>query len=101
MKKEEGWPELSAIDYHNWTHRGTPKETRKKLNIGDIYLNAAECNECGHFIRSRNRYDYVSCKCGQSFVDGGSFYQRSNTNCKSIIEYYDDIELEDEETETV
>lgn len=82
------------VDYHNWTYRGTPKQKRDQLNIGNIYVNAAICNSCGYFIRSRNRHDFVSCKCGSVAVDGGSAYIRRvgrPENYINVIELYDDV----------
>mgnify|MGYP000743009710 CR=1 FL=1 len=85
-------------DVHTMTHRGTPKTTRNRLNVGDIYTNAAECDECGYFIRSRNRHDYVTCLCGAISVDGGSWYVKRSGDLKkmiNIIELYDDVEEEE------
>ncbi len=31
---------------------------------------------CGEIIESKYRHDFVECKCGKSFVDGGSDYSR-------------------------
>ena len=84
-----------VTDYHNWVHKGTPKEKRDKIYIGNIYVNAAECHECGWFIRSRNKHDFVTCKCGNVSVDGGSHYGKVNFKDKekftSIIEMFDDV----------
>ena len=40
-----------------------------------LLYNAIKCNYCNDKIGSANRYDYVSCKCGKSAVDGGLEYQ--------------------------
>lgn len=63
-------------DYHDFTTINTPKEERKKLCVGDIWINAAECLKCGELIRSKNRHDYVTCRCGNLSVDGGSMYAK-------------------------
>ena len=34
------------------------------------------CNKCGDIIQSMHRHDFVQCKCGLSFVDGGDMYLR-------------------------
>ncbi len=86
-------------DYHTFSHRGTSKEKRIRLNIGDIYVNGAECHTCGWFIRSKNRHDYVSCNCADEStrisVDGGSWYVRRSAGPKAsyteVIERYDDV----------
>jgi ribosomal protein L37AE/L43A len=86
------------IDYHDFSHRGTSVEKRKKLDIGEIYVNGAECHNCGYFIRSRNRHDLVECKCGDIAVDGGSWYAKRNfkkdANWTDIIENYDNLRKE-------
>jgi hypothetical protein len=64
----------------------TPVEVRKKLNIGDIYTNALICKKCKEYIRSKNRHDFVRCKCGACAIDGGSWYTK-------ILGYPDDIEI--------
>ena len=66
----------NVTDYHDFVTIDTPKEERRRLNVGDIYVNAATCNLCGDCIRSKNRHDFVECKCGNLFVDGGSWYVR-------------------------
>jgi hypothetical protein len=65
-----------TVDYHKCGDRFLPAAERRELNIGDIYINAATCGECGDYIRSRNRHDYVTCSCGNVSVDGGSWYTR-------------------------
>ena len=35
-----------------------------------------ECAKCGQRIRSRSRHDFRRCRCGETFVDGGSTYLR-------------------------
>lgn len=62
------------IDYHDFTTIDTPIEERRRLNVGDVWINAAECLECGDILRSRNRHDFVTCSCGALSVDGGSWY---------------------------
>lgn len=47
---------------------------RRKYSIGDIFENKARCLLCGDVIMSVNRHDYVTCKCGNLSVDGGSWY---------------------------
>lgn len=34
------------------------------------------CSRCSDVIRSRFRHDFVTCKCGKTFVDGGAAYCR-------------------------
>lgn len=44
-----------------------------KLTIID---NRAKCKLCGDIITSTHRHDFVRCKCGEIFVDGGKSYTR-------------------------
>jgi len=82
------------VDYHNFSYPSMTKDQRRKFDIGDIYLNAAKCLDCGWFIRSKNRHNYVTCKCGKTMVDGGSWYcRRSGNNREDIIVYFDDVEV--------
>jgi len=37
-------------------------------------LNRAKCAKCGDIIISKFRHDYVSCSCGEIFIDGGNDY---------------------------
>ena len=80
-------------DYHDFTHPCTPKEKRKRLNVGDIYTNGAVCSVCDYFIRSRNRHDMVTCKCGNVSVDGGSMYAKRSCRgqpYREVIVLFDD-----------
>lgn len=63
-------------DYRELCPIDTPKEARRKLNVGDIFENKAKCLKCGDVIVSKNRHDYVSCHCGNLSVDGGSWYAK-------------------------
>lgn len=67
-------------------------EERNKLNIGDIFANKAKCLKCGEIIRSKHRHDYVTCKCGNLSVDGGSWYARrvfeKDNSYEDMITYY-------------
>lgn len=41
-----------------------------------IIRNSATCRKCGDKIESKYRHDYVMCRCGAIFVDGGKDYLR-------------------------
>lgn len=43
-------------------------------------MNKAQCKLCGDVIESLYRHNYVSCKCGEIFVDGGDSYPRWGAN---------------------
>jgi hypothetical protein len=44
--------------------------------MSKIIRNSARCKKCGIEIESKFRHDFVSCKCGAIFVDGGREYLR-------------------------
>ena len=41
-----------------------------------IIRNSAKCRKCNDEIESTHRHDFVKCKCGEIFVDGGKAYIR-------------------------
>ncbi len=41
-----------------------------------IITNSIRCNLCQHRIESIHRHDFVTCKCGNCSVDGGTDYLR-------------------------
>lgn len=41
-----------------------------------IIQNAVICNKCDDFIFSATRHNFVTCKCGNIYVDGGQDYLR-------------------------
>lgn len=50
-----------------------------------IIRNAAQCAKCGDIIESKHRHDFVSCKCGAIFIDGGHDYFRGGGNLEDFI----------------
>lgn len=51
-----------------------------------IIKNMAKCGLCDDIIESTFRHDFVECKCGAIFVDGGKDYLRRGGDFKNIIE---------------
>ena len=89
---------VTVPDYQEFTTIDTPKEERRKLDVGDIWSNSIKCLKCGDVIRSKNRHNYVSCSCGAVAVDGGSWYTKINgyaEDWKNISVPYNDVEEED------
>jgi hypothetical protein len=84
-----------TTDYHDHNNIDTPKEERRKYNIGDIWINSAQCLKCGDIIRSKNRLDFKWCKCGNIAVDGGSWHAsrvcKEEGTCKNIIVMFNDV----------
>jgi len=56
-----------------------------------IIHNRAQCLLCDTVIESIHRHDFVRCKCGEIFVDGGTDYLRQGAGCfanfKDLSEY--------------
>ena len=51
-----------------------------------ILKNKAQCRKCDDIIESKHRHDFVRCKCGAIFVDGGRDYLRRGGERIDIIE---------------
>ena len=45
--------------------------------------------DCDDLIESRHVHDFVSCKCGAIFVDGGHEYLRCGGEFDKMIELYE------------
>ncbi len=57
---------------------------QKKMTI---LKNKAQCALCKDIIESTHRHDFVRCKCGEIFVDGGRDYMRRGAgDLANIIE---------------
>jgi hypothetical protein len=39
-------------------------------------MSKAQCLDCQDILESKHRHDFVKCKCGNSFIDGGDDYFR-------------------------
>lgn len=60
-----------------------------------IKSNKAQCKLCKDIIESTHRHDFVRCKCGEIFVDGGKDYlKRGARDFNNVIEL---SEAEDED----
>ena len=44
--------------------------------MAKIIHNRIKCKLCGDIIESKHRHDFVRCKCGACFTDGGHDYIR-------------------------
>jgi hypothetical protein len=49
-------------------------------------MNIARCKKCKTVIQSKFRHDFVECKCGAIFVDGGEDYYRRGGNPEDFEE---------------
>jgi Zn finger protein HypA/HybF involved in hydrogenase expression len=52
-----------------------------------IIRNSAKCKKCQDEIESKHRHDFVRCKCGEIFVDGGKeYFRRGASDLENIID---------------
>lgn len=58
--------------------------------------NRAKCKKCESIIESFHRYDYVSCKCGEISVDGGTEYFKA-----FAVDFANFLRVDDEGNEIV
>lgn len=59
-----------------------------------IIRNSLKCLLCNDIIESKHRHDFVSCSCGNVFVDGGKDYFRRGYKDFSKVE---DLSIYDED----
>lgn len=78
---------LAPTDYIDFAPYDMPVADRRKLDVGDIYINQVRHTQCGWLIRSRNRHDYQTCICGELSIDGGSWYTKVSGDVESV-EYH-------------
>ncbi len=76
-----------TTDYLDFTFQNMKAKDRIRLDVGDIYENKIQCKNCGWIIRSKNRHHFVTCKCGEVSVDGGSWYHKISINGKGYISH--------------
>lgn len=57
-----------------------------------ILCNKIKCKKCGDIIESKNRHDFVTCKCGSVEVDGGNSYLKRTGNREDWEELSEFIE---------
>lgn len=60
-----------------------------------LIRNRAQCRKCNDIIESKHRHDFVRCKCGSIFIDGGLEYLRGGA--KDLNDIIDLSEYSSEE----
>lgn len=75
-----------VTDYHDFLGIDSTPTKCAYFGAGQWYINAAECKTCGYYVRSRNKHDMVTCKCGGLSVDGGSHYLKRSGDLNNYIE---------------
>lgn len=63
-----------------------------------VVVNKCQCAKCLDIIESKNRHDFVRCKCGAIFTDGGTSYIRRGA--EKFEDIIDMSETYEEEYET-
>lgn len=53
-------------------------------------MSKAKCLDCEDILESKHRHDFVTCKCGNSFLDGGDDYFRGGGNLGPIPDNRDE-----------
>jgi hypothetical protein len=51
-------------------------------------MSKAQCLDCEDILESKHRHDFVTCKCGNSFLDGGEDYFRGGGN---LLPLFDEV----------
>lgn len=63
-----------------------------------VVRNQCQCRQCSDIIESRHRHDFVRCRCGAIFTDGGKEYIRRGA--KELDDIIDMSETYEEEYES-
>ena len=58
----------------------------RTINGKQIIQNEAQCMKCGDIIVSKHVHDFVQCRCGAIFVDGGMEYLRRGGEDEDFID---------------
>lgn len=65
------------------------------MKIEIIISNRCQCRVCGDVIESCHRHDFVRCRCGEIFTDGGVDYiRRGASDPTNIIDMSEKYEME-------
>lgn len=75
---------MEELDYIDFAPYDLPTADRRKLDVGDIYINQVRRTTCGWYIRIKNRHDYRTCKCGKLSIDGGSWYMKLRGDIENV-----------------
>jgi len=60
-----------------------------------IVRNRCQCSVCKDIIESKHRHDFVQCKCGRIFTDGGTLYlHRGFIDPTDLIDLSEYMELD-------
>ncbi len=60
-----------------------------------VVRNRCQCRQCNDIIESTHRHDFVRCKCGAIFTDGGKEYIRRGAKYLSDIIDLSEYELKE------
>ena len=60
-------------------------------------MSKAVCYQCLGVMESKHRHDFVRCRCGESFLDGGDEYFRAGGYTVGVPDDYEDKAMTGEE----
>lgn len=60
-----------------------------------VTRNRCQCRVCDDIIESKTRHDFVRCRCGAIFTDGGTAYVRRGANSLDDIIDLSEYELKE------
>lgn len=52
-------------------------------------INKVRCKKCNDIIESKHSHDFVRCKCGSIYIDGGNEYQRYGWSGGEVDDWID------------
>lgn len=64
-----------------------------------VLINKCQCKLCGDIIESKHGHDFVWCRCGEIFTDGGTNYLRRGANDLSNIIDLSETRIEEYESD--
>lgn len=56
-----------------------------RLEMNTVKRNIIICLRCGDIVESKHVHDFVRCKCGAVFTDGGNEYWRRGGDLEAIV----------------
>lgn len=64
-------------------------------NLYRVIRNRCQCRQCEDIIESTHRHDFVRCRCGAIFTDGGTAYIRRGFTTRDDIIDLSEYELKE------
>lgn len=88
----EKFSKSEPTDYQLCVNKDTPENVRRNMDIWDIRSNSIRCNKCWDIIRSKNRHNFIMCKCDNCWTDWWSWYcRRIGNDYTDLTELFTDV----------